>query len=208
MSIFSLSLYEEVALGYYEDLGVTLGLRLEDFDSQLPFYIQSRIGTTYQFDPGNAEDARKIFINDNQGGNIQEYGQSFLLALDFGWKVYQKDSIRVEMSASGLMNHYNAHFSFIGNNESFTVSTTALGVGLGCGLRIGLAESRTSFILKGGVEYFPSSRIDAHGTYYYTPDNNDDKPRNDYSYDDAKESINQPIFRPYVQVGVIFPIGK
>ena len=112
------------------------------------------------------------------------------------------------MSASGLMNHYNAHFAFIGNNEAFTVSTTALGVGLGCGLRIGLPESRTSFILKGGVEYLFPSRIDAHGTYYYTPDNSDDNPRNDFSYNDAKESINQPHFRPYVQLAVVFPISK
>lgn len=206
-SLYPLSLQQELAVGYYDDLGITLGLRLEDEKSHFPVYIQGRLGITYQFDPGNAEDARKIFINDNQGGNIQEHGQSYLLALDLGWKILQKDSLQLELNVSGIMNHYNAHFAFIGNNEAFIVRTTAMGIGLGGGMNLDISDSQTSLIIKGGVEYFPKSRIDAHGTYYYTPDGNDDKTRQDYGYSDADGSINQPVFRPYMMVGIIFPIG-
>ena len=207
ISIYPISLHQELALGYYDDLGITLGLRMESENSQLPFYIQGRIGTTYQFEPGNAEDARKIFINDNQGGNIQEYGQSWLFAIDLGWRIHQKDDMLFEINASGILNQYNAHFAFIGNNESFTVKTRALGIGLGGNMKIGLSDSRSSLILKGGVEFFPKTRIDAHGSYFYTPDDTDDKPRNDYSYSDADDAINQPFFRPYLMVGILYPIG-
>lgn len=78
------------------------------------------------------------------------------------------------------MNHYQAHYAFIGNNEMFSVRTTSFGV---------------------------KSRIESHGTFFYNPDDQDDRPRKDYTYDDAYESIEQPFFRPYIQVGILFPIG-
>lgn len=207
ISLFSLQLYQEVALGYYDDLGATLGLRVEDSSSNFPFFLQGRIGAIYQMDPGKAEDARQIFINDNQGGNIEEYGLSYMVSLDFGWKIQLKESLQLELFASGILNHYEAHFAFIGNNEAFTVKTTALGIGIGGSLRVALSDSRSSLILKGGLEYFPKSQIDSHGTYFYTPDGEDDNPRNDYTYENADEAINQPVFRPYVQIGILFPIG-
>lgn len=205
--LFSLQLYQELAVGYYDDLGVSLGLRIEDPTLKIPFYLQARVGTAYQIEPGNAEDARKIFINDNTGGNIEEYGISYFVGLDFGWRLVLKEAIQVELNVSGLWNHYEAHFSFIGNNESFSVKTDALGLGVGGNLRIVFSEKKSSLLVKCGVEFYPKTQIDAHGTYYYTPDGTDDSPRNAYTYDDADESINQPWFRPYIQIGIIFPIG-
>ncbi|MBB6481209.1 hypothetical protein [Spirochaeta isovalerica] len=208
LNIFSLQLSEELAVGYYNDLGVTLGLRLDDSESDFPLFIQVRSGASYQFEPGNAEEARKIFINDNQGGNIQEYGLSLMVALDAGWKIPVKDNLTAELTVSGLINHYQAHFAFIGNNEAFSVKSTGWGVGLGGGLRMGFSRSRTSISVKAGLEFFPKTRIDAHGTFYYNPDGLDDSPRQDYTYDDADSAINQPFFRPYVQVGFLFPVGS
>ncbi len=207
VSLFSLQLYQELAVGYYDDLGVSLGLRIEDPTLKLPFYLQARVGSSYQIEPGNAEDARKIFINDNTGGNIEEYGLSYFVGIDLGWRIVLKDAIQVEFNVSGLWNHYEAHFSFIGNNESFSVKTDSLGIGVGGNLRIVFSERKTSLLVKCGVEYFPKSQIYAHGTYYYTTDGVDDSPRNEYTYEDADESINQPWFRPYVQIGIVFPIG-
>ncbi|MBN2657579.1 MAG: hypothetical protein JXR86_11010 [Spirochaetales bacterium] len=208
LSLFSLQLSEELAVGYYSDLGATIGLRLEDRETDFPLFVQVRGGTVYQFEPGNAEDARKIFINDNEGGNIEEYGLSFLFALDAGWKLPVKENLTAELALSGLINHYEAHFSFIGNNESFSVKTTTWGVGLSGGLRMKFSRSRTSLSVKAGLEFFPKTRIDAHGTYYYNPDGLDDNPRQDYIYGDADEAINQPFLRPSVQVGILFPIGS
>ena len=205
MSLYSIQLSQELAFGYYEDLGVSLGLRVDE--PSFPAFAQARIGTTYQLDPGNAEDARMIFINDNQGGNVEEYGQSYFFALDLGWKAFSRKSLNLEVVATGIVNNYNANFAFIGNNEDFTVKTTAFGFGLGGNLRIQFSERQSSFVVKCGVEFFPNTKFEAHGTYFYTPDNEDDKPREDYKYDDADDAVNQPTFRPYLMVGIIYPIG-
>ena len=75
-SSFSLDLFHEISAGYYGDLGVSMALRLENPTPDFPFFAQVRGGYIYQFDPGNATEARKIFINDNAGGNIEKYGES------------------------------------------------------------------------------------------------------------------------------------
>lgn len=207
LSLYSLEFYQELSFGYYGDMGTTLALRLDEDSADFPFFIQGRIGYIYQEDPGNAEEARKIFINDNAGGNIQKYGESYLVALDLGWKWKQFESLEIEWVASGLWNYYQAHFAFVGNNEAFAVKSAPFGVGLGGNMRLRFRDSRSSLILKGGVEYFPKTLIDAHGTFYYTPDGQDDNPRNAYTYEDADAAVNQPDFRIFLQIGLLYPIG-
>jgi len=207
ISLYAMQLYQELSFGYYGDMGTTLSLRLDDDAANFPFFIQGRVGYIYQNDPGDAEEARKIFINDNSGGSIQKYGESYLLALDLGWKWKKWDNLELEWVASGLWNYYQAHFAFIGNNEAFAVKSSPFGVGLGGNMRLRFSNSRSSLILKGGMEYFPKALIDAHGTYYYTPDGQDDRPRNAYTYEDADAAVNQPGFRVFLQIGILFPIG-
>lgn len=207
ISLHAMQLYQELSFGYYGDMGTSLALRLDDDAADFPFFIQGRMGYIYQKDPGDAEEARRIFINDNTGGNIQKYGESYMLALDLGWKWKRWDNIELEWVASGLWNYYQAHFAFIGNNEAFAVKSSPFGVGMGGNLKLRFSESRSSLILKGGVEYFPQTLIDAHGTFYYTPDGQDDHPRNAYTYEDADAAVNQPGFRVFLQIGILFPIG-
>ena len=75
VSLFSVDFYHEVSAGYYGDIGVSMALRLEDPTPNFPFFAQARGGYIYQTDSGNATEARKIFINDNTGGNIEKYGE-------------------------------------------------------------------------------------------------------------------------------------
>jgi len=208
LNLQAMQFFQELSFGYYGDMGTSLALRLDDDTVDFPFFIQGRLAYIYQKDPGDAEEARKIFINDNSGGNIQKNGESYTLGLDLGWKWKKWDNFEVEWVASGLWNNYQGHFAFIGNNEAFAVKSSSFGIGLGGNLRLRFSESRTSLILKGGAEYFPPTLIDAHGTYYYTPDGQDDKPRNAYSYEDADAAVNQPDFRIFLQIGILFPIGS
>lgn len=207
VALSSLETYQEVALGYSEDLGVYMGLRLDNLSTDSPFFIQARGGYIYQKDPGNAEDARSIYINDGTGGSIEEYGESYLLALDLGYKLSQWNGQTIEVSISGLWNHYKAHFGFIGDNEVFAVKTSAFGLGLGGALRIPLSKTQNSLMIKTTVEYYPKTLIEAHGTFYYTPSGDDDNVRNDYTYEDADGAINQPEFRFSVLVGFLYKIG-
>lgn len=207
-SLFTLEPYQEISVGYYGDTGVSIALRLEENSRDFPFFVQARGGYIYQTDPGNATDARQIFINDNTGGNIEKYGESYLIALDLGWKWKTFEKISIEFTLSGLWNYYSANYSFIGNNEAFTVTTKPFGLGAGAALRLPLSDSRTSLLIKGGVEYFPKAQLNAHGTYYYTPEGKDDRPRNDFTYEDADAAVNQPGFRGLIQIAFLYTIGK
>ena len=206
-SLFALEPYHEISIGYYGDTGVSIALRLEEESASFPFFIQARGGYIYQLDPGNATDARQIFINDNTGGNIEKFGESYLATLDLGWKWAPEDKLFVEFTLSGLLNYYQAHYAFIGNNESFTVSTTPFGIGAGAALRLPFNNSGSSLLLKAGGEYFFKSQLDAHGTYYYTPDGQDARPRNDFTYEDADAAVNQPGWRGIVQLAYLYNIG-
>lgn len=207
LSIFSLEPYHEVSIGYSQDLGLYMGLRLEDSSKDFPIFLQGRGGYVYQVEPGNATEAREIFINDNAGGNIEEYGESYMLALDLGYKLKDWEKFSLEVTLSGLWNYYLAHFAFIGNNESFAVNTSSFGVGAGAALRIPISKSQSALMLKTGLEYYPKALLEAHGTYFYTPDGEDDRVRNDYTYEDADKAINQPEYRFYLQVGLLYRIG-
>ena len=208
LSLFALEPYHEISVGYYGDAGVSIALRLEEKSQDFPFFIQARGGYSYQIDPGNATDARQIFINDNTGGNIEKYGESYLTALDLGWNWKAFERLSLEFTLSGLWNYYSAHYSFIGNNESFTVTTTPFGLGAGVALHIPISDSSSSILIKGGGEYFPKAQLDAHGTYYYTPDGEDARPRNDYTYEEADAAVNQPSLRGFVQIAFLYTIGN
>jgi hypothetical protein len=208
LTLFALEPYQEIAAGYYGDAGISMALRLEESARDIPFFLQMRGAYIYQTDPGNATDARSIFINDNSGGNIEKYGESYLAALDLGWKAKNFDKMSVEYTISGLWNYYMAHFTYTGDNESFTVKSASFGVGAGAALRIPLKNTSNSMIIKGGAEYFPKADLEAHGTYFYSPDGDDDTPRDDYTYDDADDAINQPRFRAFFQVGYLYRVGR
>ncbi len=208
ISVFALEPFHEISAGYYGDTGVSLALRLEEESSDFPFFIQARGGYVYQLDPGNATDARAIFINDNTGGNIEKYGESYLAAMDLGWKWTPSEKLFLEVTVSGLWNYYSAHYAFIGNNEAFTVTSDPFGIGAGAALRFPINDSSSTLLLKGGGEYFFKSQLDAHGTYYYTPDGLDERPRNDYTYEDADTAVNQPGWRAFLQIAYLYTIGR
>lgn len=198
--------YQSISMGYSEDLGVYMGLRFDDLSPNTPFYLEARGGYIYQKDPGNATEARKIFINDNSGGNIEKYGESYNLSMGIGYKWKESENFVIELQTSGLLNFYNANFAYIGDNEAFTVKTSSYGLGLGGGLVLPINRTESSFIVKSGVEYYFNSTIEAHGTYIYTPDGSDDNPRGDYNYEDAKSVINQPELIIFVHIGFIYKV--
>ena len=63
------------------------------------------------------------------------------------------------------------------------------------------------YSLTGSLLYFIPARIDAHGTFYYTPDGLDQVARNDFTFEDADASINQPSLRPSIEIGILLRLG-
>ncbi len=57
------------------------------------------------------------------------------------------------------------------------------------------------FITSAGFDYYFSSELSGHDTRY-SPDGEDVNTRNDYTYDDADNAINNPTFQLRLLVGV------
>lgn len=203
----AIELYEEIRVGYTNDVGIAAGLRLAELSEEIPLFFSLNGGYIRQAEPGNAEDARGIFINDGTGGNIEEYGQSWHYGLDVGYEVLRQDALRVAAFGGARQNHYSASFAFIGDNEAFRVTTRQIGFGGGANLILGAASQRVQFALSGGAYYFVKARFDAHGTFYYTPDGVDSQPRDEYTYEDADDAVNQPRLRPFAEIGILLRLG-
>jgi hypothetical protein len=204
----AVDLYEEFRIGYGNDLAAELGFRITGISAELPLSLKASGGYIRQVSAGNADDARSIFINDATNGTPSEYGESWFYGVTVGYGIFDGDTFHVEAFGVGRQNVYNAFFIFTGGNEAFRVTTTQFGLGGGVELVFGGGDGSTEFSLNGGVEYYFPSRIDSHGTFFYTPDGADSRPRNDYTYEDADGAINQPILRPFASFAVLIPLFK
>ena len=169
--------------------GVLGHLTLSNLSPTLP--LQFRFGLGYaSMEPGKAEDARRVFINDNNGGTPQKNGHLWSLGFDLVFPLSTKASRRLEGYAGPRYGMFDAHFRYVGDNEEFDVTGNSWGVGAGLE---GTADinPRFALILSGGAEYF--GRGDLHGhDATYSPDNDNVNSRKDYAYKDADEAINQP----------------
>lgn len=203
----SVNVYEEFRVGYANDLALEVGFLATGLSPELPIGIKASLGYIRQVEAGNADDARRIFINDGTAGSPSEYGESWFYGVAVGYRIVASGSFQQNLMALGRRNHYNAHFTFTGGNEAFRVTTAQFGLGGGAELVLRSDPRKTGFALSGGVEYYFPSRIDSHGTYFYTPDGTDERPRNDYTYADADASINQPVLRPFVTFAVLIPLN-
>ncbi|HKJ85786.1 MAG TPA: hypothetical protein VKA06_06905 [Spirochaetia bacterium] len=202
----ALDVHETIHVGYRNDLAFELGFRLSEFSPELPVTATASGGYVRQVAAGNADDARSIFINDGTAGSPSEYGESWFYGISLGYELLASETFRLEAFGTGRQNIYNAYFIFTGGNEAFRVTTTQFGVGGGASLILGAGPDEVGFSLNSGVDYYFPSRIDSHGTFFYTPDGTDERPRNDYTYEDADASINQPVLRPYVSLGILLPL--
>ena len=206
-SVFGANVYEEFRVGYANDFAVELGFKLDELSPELPLSVKASGGYIRQVSAGNADAARQVFINDATNGSPSEYGESWYYGVTLAYEFITADSLGVSVFGSGKRNQYNAFFIFTGGNEAFRVTTTQFGVGGGLELVVRSEPGKSGFALGGGAEYYFLSRIDSHGTFFYTPDGVDSRPRNDFTFEDADETINQPRLRPFVTLAVLVPIA-
>lgn len=207
----AVNMSQSIELGYLGDIGGSFKFRLGDLSEALPFYIDFGIGYIYQFDSGNATDARRIFINDNTGGVIEKHGESFVFSIDVGYPFeIGNKGIAISPYLGPRYNRYKAYYAFIGNNEAFNVMSNQWGLGAGLRVQIPISNKGDFFFLNGGAEYYFKAPLLSHGTYYYNPDGIDDRPRTSgtttFTYDDADAAVNQPRFRPIITLGVLYSI--
>lgn len=195
-----------IITGYNRGYSILGNITAKNFDKDFP--VQLRLGLGLNFiNPGNALDARRIFINNNTNGTPEKKGHSFDFKLDF---MLSKDVWGIEDSFFAFGPRFSTFvgdFKYVGGNEDFEVRSHQWGIG---------GDLENHFRMVGNLElvlnygldfYFPSS-LTGHDTTY-SPDNdnvnpNEDNQNNDvlFRYRDADKAIKQPRFMPHIMLGI------
>ncbi|MEZ5069542.1 MAG: hypothetical protein R2751_00895 [Bacteroidales bacterium] len=199
-----------VQIGYNRGYGSQFQMTLHNGANELPFDLRLGLGYTL-LNPGNAADARRIFINNATNGEPEKSGRSVDYRLDF---VFAKPFFGLKESYLVLGprgSAFKGNFKYIGGNEDFDVTSHQWGLGAGLETRFGLSGG-LKLVLSGGLDGYLPSTLRGHDTAY-SPDNDNVNPRDDnqngdeeFTYRDADRAISQPRFMPYALIGVNFPL--
>lgn len=191
----------DIQTGYADYFSISASGTITDFTYDVPLAI--KFGASYNVrDAGDPWAARKIFINDNTNGDPQKSAHSFDLRMDFAYPLNIFPVRRTYLYAGPRLSFYTASFEFIGGNEYFDIQTTQFGLGTGLETHLGISQN-LSFVISGAFDYFFDSEVGGHDTFY-SPDGTDINGRNDYTYDDANQAINQPNYVVRLMIGLSF----
>jgi len=194
-----------INIGHYGGLGFDIYGSAHNFASGLPLGLRLNLGYV-TFDPGNAADARRIFINNNQGGTIQEKGSLIRFSFDFVYPVKIFNLSGSNIYAGPRYGQFKGNFKFVGDNEDFDVTSTHWG--LGAGIEAGFPmSSKIDFMITTGTDYYFAATLYGHDTSY-GPDGESENPREDYKYSDADQAVNQPKFEFRFMLGLQYHFGK
>jgi hypothetical protein len=195
-----------ILTGYNRGYGIQGNIALNRSASELPFDLRVGVGYTF-LNPGNALDARRIFINNNTNGSPEKSGRSIDYRLDF---MIPKPILGISNSYIVLGprgSSFKGNFQYIGGNEDFDVISHQWGLGGGIESHFNMAKN-FNFVIAVGLDYYLPSTLHGHDTSY-SPDNDNVNTRNDtenndtpFTYKDANEAIAQPAFMPYAMIGV------
>jgi len=198
--------YAGFLTGYNRGYGIQANVGLTNVGNENP--IELRVGLGYTFlNPGNAMDARRIFINNNTNGTPEKSGRSIDYRLDF---IFHKPMFGLQHSyiiMGPRGSSFKGNFAYIGGNEDFDVISNQWGLGVGLENRTSLSP-KLNLVVAIGLDYYIPSTLTGHDTAY-SPDNDNVNARNDnenndepFTYKDANEAISQPGFMPYAMLGL------
>ena len=190
-----------VLFGYTNNFGVNISGTIAEFSDDIPLAVKFSGGFNLR-EPGNPLDARRIFINDNTNGDPAESGHNFDLRLDFAYPI---NILNIRKSYLMVGPRYSMHtstFEFVGGNEFFFFFISQFGVGAGLETYFGISPN-LSLVFSGGFDYYFDSQIGGHDSAY-NPDGTEVSGREDYTYTDADNAINQPKYEFRFMAGLNF----
>jgi hypothetical protein len=186
--------------------GYGLQANLGYINRELPFELRGGVGYTF-LNPGNALEARRVFINNNTNGTPEKSGRSIDYRFDF---LIPKSIFGIQNSFIVLGprgSSFKGNFAYIGGNEEFDVVSRQWGIGGGLESRFKMS-ARLNLVIAAGLDYYFPSTLLGHDTAY-SPDNDNVNPRDDnqnddepFTYKDADKIIYQPRWMPYGMVGL------
>lgn len=191
------------AAGYKGGLSMRAFGTAGGFAKGFPFGIEVGIGYSRQ-DPGNAADARRIFINDATNGTPEQSGYAWDARLDFLYDARLLDEGKTYLFGGIRYSMFNGNFVYVGGNENFDVTTDQWGLGVGIKGQFRMSTS-LDFVISAGMDYYLNAGLSGHDTTY-EPDGDNVNPRPGYSFKDADAAINQPKFLPVVMIGISYSL--
>lgn len=196
--------------GYNRGFGAQISITALRPLESLPVQIRFGIGLT-KLNPGNAADARRIFINNATNGVPEEKAKAFDYRLDFMLNSNFIDSESSKIVFGPRYSSFKANFKYVGGNEDFDVTTKQFGVGLGAESQFKMND-KLNLLAAIGLDYFFNNTLKGHDTSY-SPDNDNVNARNDntnndaeFTYKDANKAIKQPNLMPRVLIGLVYKL--
>ncbi len=195
----------QLNVGYNGGGAWKAGAAVSQLSPSSRFALEINVGHS-SFDPGNAGDARRIFINDNQGGTIKKSGTTWEFSFNLLYRLHAGHLPEFYLFLGPRYAKFTGNFKFIGNNEDFDVTSHHWGMGVGVASFIAISK-KIDFLIRGGTDYFQSAALYGHDTTY-SPKGEDINPRNDYTYSDADNAVNQPKLNLQLMFGLSYSLGK
>jgi hypothetical protein len=193
--------------GYSRGLGFHGNISLHDFMAGFPFKMRLGIGYSH-LNPGNALDARRIFVNNNTNGTPEKTGKSFDIRLDL---MVNETIFNINNSFlvfGPRFSTFLGDYKFVGGNEDFEVKSRQWGAGAGIEHHFRMYKN-IDFVMSYGLDFYFPSTLSGHDTSY-SPDNDNVNVRTDnqngdlpFSYRDADRAIAQPRFMPRLMLGIM-----
>ena len=189
--------YGGVVLGYNGGFGGQFNFTITNFQQSFPLSARFGIGYT-SMEPGKSSDARRIFINNATNGTPEERGWMWNLSFDMlvPINIFSKSFIYLGPRYS----MFTANFKYVGGNEDFDVTSNQFGLGGGLETQFSLVPN-LFMVFGAGAEYFFEGTLKGHDTSY-SPDGDNVNPREDYSYSDADDAVNQPKILGRFMIGI------
>jgi hypothetical protein len=191
--------------GYSAGLGGSVYGTYWNFTRDVPLSLRVAFSYTVR-DPGDPLGARHVFINDNTNGTPEESGHTWQARFDLLFPITQLGPQQLYLFGGARHGSFTGTFNFIGGNEKFDVTSKPWGLGLGVETYFAVG-TQTDFAIQLGFDYFFKAKLQGHDTAY-SPDGDDVNPRNDYTYGDADEVINQPKAELLAMVGFQYRFGR
>jgi hypothetical protein len=192
-------------LGLNAGPGALGNLTVSNISASLPLRLRLGLGFA-TMNPGKAEDARRVFINDNSGGTPEKHGRFWTIGLDLVQPLSATTGRRIDGYIGPRYGMFDGHFRYVGDNEEFDVTGRSWGAGAGLEVSADIS-SRFALLVSGGAEYYRPGNLHGHDATY-SPNDDNVNSRKDYQYDDADEAINQPSVEMKLMGGVNYRFGR
>lgn len=168
---------------------------------------KTRLGATYSTrNPGRADEAREIFINDADNGTPEKSGRLWTLALDLLFPLWAGEEGSIDLYAGPRYASFTGNFRYVGGNEDFDVRQKTWAFGGGLEHRLPLSR-RVGLQLQAGADAYLKSTLSGHDTSY-SPDGDDVNARKEFDFDDADEAIEQPTVEMRAMAGLQIRLGS